>query len=322
MWSTAIFIGMIAIAVFALMLGLTIPVFGENRAHRRQIQQKLSALSQNTQTQVHSLVRLRRTEILTPLGRFFEKRPIFEFIRNYIEASGKRTSVLEILFQCLVLALIAGISIFVFTKIFILSLFAAAAVSVIPVFNLIRIQNKRMALFEEQLPEAIDMMRRSLQAGYPLIDTFKIIAEEMESPIAEEFALTFADINYGADIQAALYTLLSRVPSVTLKGLVMAILIQRETGGNLIEVLESASRLIRERFSFNRKVKTLTAEGRMSAWVLCAVPFVLIIFISITTPGYLGDLIGTDTGKKVVAYAFGIMILGVFWMRRIIRVEV
>lgn len=109
---------------------------------------------------------------------------------------------------------------------------------------------------------------------------------------------------------------------MTVMMLVTSILIHRETGGNLTEVLERLSRLIRGRFRFQRKVKTLSAEGRMSAWILVAIPFVLAVIIVLTSPNYLPILLNDPVGHKLIFAAFGSMLLGIFWIRRIIRIQV
>ena len=137
-----------------------------------------------------------------------------------------------------------------------------------------------------------------------------------------EFEMTFNDISYGNDVRRALLGLLSRVPSVTVMALVTSIMVQKETGGNLAEVLEQISKVIRGRFRFQRKVKTLTAEGRMSAWVLALVPLVLFATIWITTPDYLPILIEDPRGHNLIIYGAISGVIGIAWIRRIIRIEV
>ncbi|MDT4861181.1 Type II secretion system (T2SS), protein F [compost metagenome] len=165
-------------------------------------------------------------------------------------------------------------------------------------------------------------MCRALRAGHPFNETLQLVAEEHQGPVAHEFGLTFADINYGNDVRRAMLGLLERMPSMTVMMLVTSVLIHRDTGGNLTEVLERLSSLIRGRFRFQRKVKTLSAEGRMSAWVLVAVPFVLAAAIVLTTPEYLPLLIKEPLGQKMVTWAFVAMLIGIFWIRRIIRIQV
>ena len=144
----------------------------------------------------------------------------------------------------------------------------------------------------------------------------------MDDPIAREFGITFADINYGLDVKQAFMNMLERIPNVTLMTLVTAVVVQRETGGNLAETLSKISSVIRGRFRFNRKVKTLSAEGRLSAWILAMIPFTLFVLIMLTTPSYLPVLMQEPAGLKIVAAAFLLQIIGILWIRRIIRIEV
>ena len=197
-----------------------------------------------------------------------------------------------------------------------------AIASCLPFVKIRRDRTNRIARFEEQLPDAIDIMKRALKAGHPFTSTLKLVASDMEKPIAEEFETTFNDISYGSDVRRAMLGLLSRVPSVTVMALVTSILGQKETGGNLAEVLEQIAKAIRSRFRFHRKVRTLTAEGRMSAWVLALVPLVLFATIWVTTPDYLPILIEDPRGHNLIIYGCISGIIGIAWIRRIIRIEV
>jgi tight adherence protein B len=144
----------------------------------------------------------------------------------------------------------------------------------------------------------------------------------MDDPVAAEFELTFGDINYGNDVRKAMLGLLSRVPSVSVMALVTSILVQKETGGNLAEILEKISIVIRGRFRLQRKVQTYSAEGRMSAWVLAMVPLVLFVTLWFTTPEYLPVLLDDPRGQKMIIYGFFSGVVGIFWIRKIIRIEV
>ena len=181
---------------------------------------------------------------------------------------------------------------------------------------------KRMQDFEEQLPDAIDTMKRALRAGHPFGASLKLVAEELDDPVAEEFERTFNDINYGNDVRRAMMGLLSRIPSVTVMQLVTAILVQKETGGNLAEILEKISVVIRGRFKLQRKVKTYSAEGRMSAIVLASVPLVLFVTLWFVTPDYLPVLLHDEGGQKMLMYGFFSAVVGILWIRKILRIEV
>jgi tight adherence protein B len=143
----------------------------------------------------------------------------------------------------------------------------------------------------------------------------------MQPPIAHEFELTFADVNYGNDLRQALLGMLLRVPSSNLMAVVTAVLIQKETGGNLAEIFERIAQVIRSRFRFGRRVRTLSAEGRLSAWILAMVPIILFGVLWILSPTYLPPLLHDPTGQKMVGFACVMLVVGVLWMRKIIRID-
>jgi tight adherence protein B len=144
----------------------------------------------------------------------------------------------------------------------------------------------------------------------------------MEDPISREFELTFSDLNYGSDVRRAMLGLLARVPSVTLMALVTSVLVQRETGGNLAEILGRISSVIRGRFRFHRRVRTLSAEGRMSAWILGLVPLILFVAMLGMNPDYMLAFINDPDGKNIAIFSFVWASIGIFFIRRIIRIEV
>jgi tight adherence protein B len=181
---------------------------------------------------------------------------------------------------------------------------------------------KRFAKFEEQLPEALDVMTRALRAGYPFNETLHLVATEMDDPIAGEFRVAFDEINFGVDTRWALRNLVDRTPSLSLMAIVTTVLVQRETGGNLAETFENIGRLIRGRFRFQRRVLTLTAEGRISAWVLTLVPFVLFALLSIISPDYVASLTYDPLGRKAILAGVGLFIVGILWIRKLISLEI
>jgi tight adherence protein B len=187
----------------------------------------------------------------------------------------------------------------------------------------LRVQrSKRLNRFEEQLPDALTVAARSLRAGLPFGEALNLVAREMPEPIGPEFGIVFTEVNYGGDLRAALLGMLERVPSVAVMAMVTSVLIQRETGGNLAEVLDKLAAVVRERFRFLRSVRTLSAEGRMSAWILSLLPFFMAGAISVINPNYLPLLTQDPTGRKMVMVAFGLLVVGILWLRRIARIDV
>ena len=176
--------------------------------------------------------------------------------------------------------------------------------------------------FEEQLPDALDMIGRSLRAGHAFSGGLKMVADEFADPIGVEFEKTLNEINFGIGIPEALKSMTRRVDCPDLKFFVISVIIQRETGGNLAEVMENLAYLIRERFKLHGRVKVLTAEGRFSAVVLLAIPFLIALYFYMVQPRYIQPLFTDPIGRKMVTSAIIMMILGSLIMKRMVRIKV
>ncbi|MHC5348214.1 type II secretion system F family protein [Metapseudomonas furukawaii] len=317
------FLGMVFVAVFLLSQGLVVPVFGEASKVRKRIRARLGLLEHASNLpNMQTVLRQKYLKRLSPLEASLEQLPLMERLAQMIEQAGHDYRAYRVIWLGLVLAIAVAAVAWFLLKLWWLALVLAVLVFWVPVLKIASDRNARFAAFEEGLPDALDAMCRALRAGHPFNETLRLVAEEHQGPVAQEFGLTFADINYGNDTRRAMLGLLERMPSMTVMMLVTSVLIQRESGGNLTEVLERLSSLIRGRFRFQRKVKTLSAEGRMSAWVLVAIPFVLCIAMMVTSPEYMPMLIKEPIGQKLGMAAFVAMILGIFWIRRIIRIQV
>jgi Flp pilus assembly protein TadB len=181
---------------------------------------------------------------------------------------------------------------------------------------------KRLDKFDEQLPEAIDIIIRALRAGHPFDGALKVVSEELPNPVAEEFSVTSAEINYGVSVSNALNGMVSRVPSKQLRSFVTAVLVQKETGGNLAEILENISSVIRGGFKFQRKLKTLAAEGKMSIAVLAGMPIVLGFGMYLLNPELVLELFTNPKGKELLYGVTVLFIIGFFWAKKIVKIEV
>jgi tight adherence protein B len=306
-----------------LVQGLVVPVFGESAKARKRLLKKLNQIQTATEGDAYSsILREKYLRRLSPWERYLERLPAMEALAARIEQAGQKYLAYRVTLLSVVLAVVAALIAWTTTRMMIVPVVAAAIGAYLPFMVLSSQRGKRMAKIEEQIPDAIDTMTRALRAGHPFNATLRMVAEDLDEPIAGEFELTFGDINYGNDLRRAMLGLLSRVPSVTMMALVTSVLVQKETGGNLAEILKQISGVVRGRFKLHRKVKTLTAEGRMSAWVLALVPLVLFAVISVTTPDYLPILIEDPRGHNMIIYGTISAILGILWIRRILRIEV
>jgi tight adherence protein B len=320
---STIFIIMIFVTVFLLFQGMTVPVFGESAEVRKRLKKRLKGIDRGGDEQSYqSLLRKKYLKKLTPIERFLESLGGMESLAKLIEQSGNTILAYQLVGLGLILSILGGYTGWLLTRLPLVAVLAFVVAGMLPFFKIKRDRAARMAKFEEQLPDAIDIMKRALRAGHPFTSTLKLVATDMDKPVAEEFEMTFNDISYGSDVRRAMLGLLERVPSVTVMALVTSILVQKETGGNLSEVLEQIAKVIRGRFRFQRKVKTLTAEGRMSAWVLALVPLALFATIWITSPDYLPILVEDPRGQNMVIYGCVSGVIGIAWIRRIIRIEV
>jgi tight adherence protein B len=183
-------------------------------------------------------------------------------------------------------------------------------------------KNRRLTQIDLQLPDALDLLGRALRAGHAFPSALKMVAEEMPEPIAGEFGITFDEVNYGIAMKDALLNLASRVPSRDLSYFVIAVVIQRETGGNLAELLDKIAAMIRARHKLLGQVRVLSAEGKLSAWILCLLPFVLTLVILFINPGFVEVLWTDPVGPMLIAGAAVLMVIGIFWSRKIIRIRV
>ena len=318
-----VFLIMISVAVFLLVWSFMIPVFGSERKAAKKLKKRLKRIStQEKQVSAAQMIREKYLRELSPLERMLETLPGMDQLAILIEQSGRNTPAHRLLLLSVAIGASAGILIWTVSSNILIGIFVGLVASAIPFLKINLDRSKRLVKFEEQLPEAMDIMIRALKAGHPFSATLKLVAEEMDEPISTEFGITFADINYGLDVRQAFLNLLERVPNMTLMTVVIAVIVQRETGGNLAETLTNISAVVRGRFRFQRKVRTLSAEGRMSAWVLALIPFVLFIGIMVTTPTYLELLITEPEGIKIISVAFTMVIVGIFWLRRILRIDI
>jgi tight adherence protein B len=318
-----LFLVMVFATVFFLSQGLTVPVFGEGGKMRKRLKQRLSELdSDQDDDEIASLLRNKYLSNLAPWERSLESLSILEPLRKMIEQAGYSILAYRLVMICIVLSIIAGVLAWNFTRIPLAAALGVVVGALLPLIRVGQVRAKRMEKFEEQLPEAIDSMRRALRAGHPFNAAIKLVAEDMDEPISREFELTFADINYGNDVRRAMLGLLQRVPSMNVMALVTSVLVQKETGGNLAEILGQISTVIRGRFRFQRRIKTLSAEGRLSGWILALIPFVLCAVLTFSSPDYLPILFEDPVGRQVIMGGFISGMLGILWIRRIIRVEV
>jgi tight adherence protein B len=192
----------------------------------------------------------------------------------------------------------------------------------IPIVVVRRMRAKRMMMFAEQLPNALDLLRAALQAGHGLLTAIQVVADEFPDPIASELREVSDEVRLGLPFRDALYHLAERIDDPNLPILVIGILITQEVGGNLAEVLDNITYTIRERFKLLREIRVMTAQGRLSGGVLTALPFIVAGALTVLNPEYVKVLIDRPTGHWMIGYALGSVFVGHLLIRRLVTQKV
>lgn len=192
----------------------------------------------------------------------------------------------------------------------------------LPILSLYRLKKKRMDMFAHQLPDALDLMARALRAGHAFFVGMKLVGEECADPIGGEFKRAFDEISMGVSVPEALQNLAHRVDSPDLRFFVTAISVQRETGGNLAEIVELLGSLIRKRFQLYEKIRALSAEGKLSAYILFGLPFLVGTVLHVINPNYMDVLFTDPLGQKIIAVGLVLMTTGALVTKKMIAMKV
>jgi tight adherence protein B len=253
------------------------------------------------------------------LATLLQRFPIAQILETRIAQADMKVSVVTLLLISLAAAAVGYLLISLFVPILLVQLGVAAGCFMIPAGFVTFKRARRLNAFTRGLPESIDMIGRSLRAGHSMAAAIGIVGEEGLEPVASEFREAFRQQNFGLPLRDALWQMLERVPSQDLRVLVTGILVQKETGGNLAEILDRTSHVIRERLRIQGEIRTHTAQGRMTGWILCTLPIVMLVVINIVNPGYSDVLLKTPTGHKLIYVGMGLLTTGGLIIRQIIN---
>jgi tight adherence protein B len=320
----AVFLVLAFVAVVLLLEGLYLYWNATRSPEARKIEQRLHALAAGAvpRDEGASILKERMLSGVPALQRLLFAVPRLRALDRVLEQSGIRLTVSRLL----AVSLCTGVLTFAFAMLtplpVVLGVGLAATACGLPFVYVGRRRTRRLQQIERQLPDALDLICRALRAGHAFTAGLQMVGEEMPEPLGSEFRVTHEEINYGVSLQQALMNLAARVPCIDVRYFVIAVLIQRESGGNLTEVLGNLAALIRERFKLMEKVRVLATEGRMSAWILSLLPFAVAGTINVINPGFMQVLWTDPLGTKMVAFALTTMALGILWMRRIINIHV
>ncbi len=289
----------------------------------RKIGQRLRALSAGSGDSERVAVLKDRLLSKTPaVEKMLLAIPRINQLDRFILQSGAELTVAKLIWLALISGLVAYMALGFVALLPKLRLVAALAACFLPWFYVQWKRMKRLRKLEQQLPDALDLIGRALRAGHALPSGLKMVGEEMSDPIAGEFRIVHDEINFGVSMQQALTNLSERVPITDVRYFVVAVLVQREAGGNLTEVLGNLSTLIRNRLKFHAKVKVLSTEGRMSGWVLGLLPFILAALLNLANHDFISILWTDPAGIMITNILLVMMALGGLWLYKLTKIRV
>ncbi len=243
-------------------------------------------------------------------------------LARLIEQAGLRLSVSSLLLMSMASGLAAAALLAALVRLSWAPLAGGLVGCMLPTLVLRRRRTLRLRKFEEQFPEALDLMSRAIRAGHAFTSAMGMVAEEVPVPVGPEFRKSFDEQNFGLPLKDALASLAERVPLLDVKFFVTAVLIQRETGGNLSEILDNLAHVVRERFKILRQVRVYTAHGRLTGYVLMALPAALAIVLSFINAEHINLLFEERMGQMMLAGAVLLQTVGYFWIRHVVKIEV
>jgi tight adherence protein B len=271
------------------------------------------------------IVDLRKEELLSAvpwLNRWLLKLELAPRLRTLLYQADLNWTAGTLLLMSAACFVIPAYLIYLRTGTFIFSILIALLLAAAPIFYVLHRRRKRFDKFEQELPETLDLMVSALRAGHSLVSALNLAATESPDPIGQEFRICFDEQNYGLELKTAMNNLAERVPLQDLKIVITAILIQKESGGNLAEVFDKTAYVIRERFRLKRQVRVHTAQGRLTGWILSLLPIVLGILLYLINPESMSLLWTRPIGVKLLYLSAGMTVTGALIIRKIVNMDV
>jgi tight adherence protein B len=322
-WSFAVFLPVCFLTVVLLVTGVHLLWRDKRGADARLLARRLAALDEGQRAQARSsMIRTNEGERTSRLGNLLLRLPRTSTLEPALRRAGVAVSASSFLGTVALLAAASLLVLLVLGQPFLVALGVGVFAAFLPFVWLSWKRAGRMKRLEAQLPDAVELIARALRAGHAFPPALQMVAEEMPDPIASEFATAFEEISYGIPVPEALGSLADRVPIDDLRFFSVAVILQRETGGNLAEILDNISTLVRERFKLLGTVRVLSAEGKLSAWILSLLPFAAALMLNLVSPGFMDVLWDDPAGIQLIFAALFAMCLGVVWMWRVVKIRV
>jgi len=308
-----------------LVLGAYLLATHGSDAKRARLQKRLAdALLHSAHTEDVEVV-LARNELMSEIpwmNRSLVRLQAALHLKRMLDQADLHITPSRLVMFSAMAGMLAGLAASVISVSLILIVTSGLIAAAVPFVHVWWKRKKRFNAFLEHLPDALDLMSRALSAGHAFSEAMHMVSLEMPEPIAGEFRKTYEEQNLGLSLKLALENLTDRIPLLDLKMCVTAVLIQRETGGNLAEILEKVAYTIRERFRIMGDLKTLTTSSRMSAWLLCGLPIFVSIAITFMNPEYMAVLWKDQRGHYLIAAAMMLQVTGMLIVRKILRIKI
>jgi tight adherence protein B len=321
---------LILFAVFVLGTGAVLGVYylavrlpGE--LARRRIENRLEDVrigGATPDTHLPQLVKRATEGPLPAVDRFASRTSGGSALGRLIEQAGLKWSISMVLLMSVGFGIVCGFVVGSAVRLLVAPFVGALIGMVAPFLYLRHKKNARLKKFEELFPEALDLLSRAIRAGHAFTTAMGMVADEASEPVGPEFRKTFDQQNFGLPLKDALNNMSERVPLLDVRFFVTAVLIQRETGGNLSEILDNLAHVVRERFKILRQVRVYTAHGRLTGYVLMALPAALAIALSFINPEHINLLFTERMGQMMVTAAIIMQIVGYLWIKRVVKIEV
>ncbi|NMM78667.1 pilus assembly protein TadB [Rhodococcus sp. SRB_17] len=315
---------LVFVAVLLLLEGVYLFWKSYKGPEAKKIERRLQALSASSDhTKQAQLLKQGMLSDVPVIERFLLGMAKAEGLGRFIFQAGLSWTVSRLLLTCAAVGAISfTLVIYLAHQSLLLGAVVGAVFAAAPLLYVSYQRTRRLDKFEKQLPDALDLITRALRSGHALSSALQMVGDEMAEPVAGEFRVVHDEVNFGVSLQQALTNLSVRVPLTDLRYFIVSVLIQRDSGGNLTEVLGNLSRLIRERLKLLSKVRILSSEGRLSAWILGIMPFALAGLMYLLNPAFMAPLWTDPIGISIIKYMLILMAFGALMLRKIIKIHV
>ncbi len=312
------------IAILVVSFGAVLLAAGPTQHDKRMVQrlaliQAGTARLEEAGQEPTSLLRHTSSTRFGWVDELFEKSSAGRKLQKYVVQAGVKSTASGLVMQMLAFAVIGLLIALIALPALFAEIGAACILGSLPWIRVVLMRSRKLREFEAELPSSIDTMARALRAGHAMSGAIEMVADSAPDATAVEFREVFRQQNFGLPLRDALLQMLERVPSPDLRVLVTAIIVQRETGGNLVEVMDRTVFLIRERQRIQGDIRIQTAQGRMTGWILSLMPVGLMVVINIINPGYSRILLTDPLGRELIYVGLGLIVLGAVIIRQIVN---